>query len=142
MFGKITQWNSAQTTQPTQDIGFGTAVLSAGDKTRVVVSLSSYSGTNSANGVTTKYMLIPSQVPDDAANNAYDSSTQFGSIVYQQTGNLASATSPITGFPMQSDRSGTQLIVVPPGYILVAFVADANANGTIIHQIVSGECEY
>ena len=142
MFGKISSWNMASVTQPAQDIGFGTAILSSGDKARVVVSLSVYSGTNSANGSTIDYFLLPSQVPNDAANNSYDMSNQVGSTLYHQTGNLASATNPATSFAMQSDRGGSSFLVVPPGYILVASVSDANANGTIIHQVVSGECEY
>ena len=128
-------------TQPTQDIGFGTRILSAGTNARIVTSLSSYSGTNSANGVTTKYCLIPSQAPADPANNAY-AMEQTNTIAFHQTGNLGSATTPITGFGMVSDRGGAFAVFIPPGYILVAFIADANANGTIIHSIVSGECEY
>jgi hypothetical protein len=144
MVGNLSNFAADHISQPAQDIGYGTAVCSAGDKSRVVVALSSYSGTNSANGVTIKYILMPSQMPEDSANNAYNSNTQFGSVIFHQTGNHASATSPATAFSSVagSDRGGATYLMVPRGFILVAIVADANANGTIIHDLVSGECEY
>ena len=141
MFGNLKNFSMETTEQPAQDIGYGTAVCSAGDKNRVVVALSSYSGTNSANGATSKYYIIPSQAPADQANNAYDSNTQFGAAIFHQTGNLASATSPATAFVSVggSDRGGATYLVIPRGYILVAYVSDANTNGTVIHNVVSGE---
>lgn len=139
MYG-LSNWTMQTITQPAQDIGFGTRVLSAGTKTRIVTSMSSYSGTNTANGATTKYCLLPSQPPAVPATNTY-AMEQVSTIAFHQTGNLGSATTPITGFSMVSDRGGAFALFIPPGYILVAFVADANTDGTIIHSIVSGECE-
>lgn len=118
MYGKISNWNMETITQPAQDIGFGTRIMSAGSKTRFVSSLSSYSGTNTAANVVSKYFVLPSQPPADQANNAYDSTTQVGVAAFLQTQNMGTTTLPVQSAAMISDRGGGVRILCSTGIYL------------------------
>ncbi|MCK5641471.1 MAG: hypothetical protein KAJ19_11765 [Gammaproteobacteria bacterium] len=142
MHGKISNWNMQTITQPAQDVGFGTRILSAGTKTRFVSSLSSHSGTNTANNVVTKYFLLPSQPPASPSTNTYDSTSQIGAVAFLQTQNMGTTTTAVASAGLISDRGGAFGFFVPPGFILVSYITDVNSDGTIIHSVISGECEY
>ena len=135
----LSNWSMDTVTMPPLDVGYGTRILSASAKPRMITSLSVYSGTNTA-ACTIRYFAVPSQPV--SAINYYDMTETggiFGIQALHQTGNLASGTAPETGFGMSNDRGGPPYVILPPQYMLIACISDANSGGTIIHSIVSAE---
>jgi len=141
MVGDLSSWSMDTVTQPAQDVGYGWRILSAADKPRMITSLSVYSGTNSA-AATIRYFVVPSQPPSVGLAGGYDM-TETGGIYgvqcFHNTGNLSSGTSPETGFGLATDRGGGLYIMLPPQYMLIACIADANTGGTLIHSVVSAD---
>ena len=123
-------------TQAAQDIGFGTRVVAASNRTRIVTALGTYSGTNTA-AASIGYFLLPSQPGSGSTSSLYDLSegAQVGVKLYHMTGNLSAGLAPATGFSMMTDRGGPMFLIIPPYQILVAVVQDNNADGTIVHNI-------
>ena len=133
-------WIQAFVTQPVQDIGFGTLITTAGSKPRIITGLSHYSGTNSA-ASTMSYFILPSQPPESVAGG-YNVATQNGVKIFLHTGNLATVNSAANSFCSVGggDRGGANpYLWLPPGYMLIGVISDTNANGTIIHNIMTAE---
>lgn len=133
-------WIQAHVTQPVQDIGFGTLLTTAGMTARIITGLSHYAGTNSA-AATMSYFILPSQPPESVAGG-YNVATQNGVKIFLHTGNLSTVNSAANAFTSVggTDRGGAApYLWLPPGYMLIAVVSDANLNGTVIHDIMTAE---
>jgi len=133
---------STVVTQATTDLGYGTVVLTTGQKPRLVFQLSSYNGTNTA-AATPVWSIIPSTAATQDTAGQIQIADNITFPLGSPNADLTSTTelNPLVFIPLAAKGAwGTGSITIPPNCMLVV-TPHINQNGTVVHKAVSAESD-
>jgi len=137
----LSNWSWQTHTLAASDIGYGHRILSSGEKPRMVIACSVYSGTNTAAAMS-ELFILPSMPPSTGATGEYNLAATGGVKIIQGTAALDSATSLVlaqTLIPTVDTRAGGTWLILPPQSILLFVPSIVNLNGTVVCSLVSAE---
>lgn len=138
----LTNWRySTVTSQSTTDASMGTAILSSGERPRLITELAMYNGSNTAE-VNMRYFLLPiaSAQPDSAGQYSVTGDLFFP-LGFMNADASTTANDPmhnIVANPFGAKGATTFGLIMPPESILIG-APFVNQNGTIVHKAISAE---
>jgi len=140
----LSNWRySTVTSQSTTDIGYGTVILTTGNKPRAVTQLACWNGTSTA-GTNMRYYIYPATSVQQDGNGQIQITDDLSFPIGFANADLAAAANeeqnPIVMIPLAAKGAwGTGYMIIPENCLLVAAPYGVNQNGTVIHKCISAD---